>query len=414
MRLDDLRPHIYRTRDSGKTWTEIVSGIPQNENVNSVREDPKRQGLLFAGTERAVYVSFDDGDHWQSLRLNMPATSVRDLTIKENDLAVGTHGRGFWILDDITLLRQLDDKIVASNAFLFAPELAYRLRWDTNTDTPLPPDEPAGQNPPDGAIFNYYLKSTAGGPVTLEILDSAGAVVRRYSSADPVPAPDPELPIPAYWLRPPQMLSSAAGVHRFVWDMHYPPVPGMKPEYPIAAVPWNTAPAPTSPWIMPGKYSVVLTVDAQRYTQPLTIEMDPRVKTSTADLQKQFELSKQIYDDLLALQPVTEKSAAALTKLKSMREKAIAAEATRIDAAIQQLQSLEGTGGRRRRGAQADTLSGVHGSLMEMLSVLQDVDAAPTTQASQAVPKLSQSTTSMVQRWQEFESKQLAPLQVQP
>ncbi len=414
LRLDDLRPHIYRTRDSGKTWTEIVSGIPQNENVNSVREDPKRQGLLFAGTERAVYVSFDDGDRWQSLRLNMPATSVRDLTIKDNDLAVGTHGRGFWILDDITPLRQLDDKIVASNAFLFAPELAYRVRWDTNTDTPLPPDEPAGQNPPDGAIFNYYLKSAAGGPVTLEILDSAGAVVRRYSSADAVPAPDPELPIPAYWLRPPQMLSSAAGLHRFVWDTHYPPVPGMKPEYPIAAVPWNTAPAPTSPWIMPGKYSVVLTVDAQRYTQPLTVEMDPRVKASIADLQKQFELSKQIYDDLLALQPVTEKSAAALTKLKSMREKASGSEATRIDAAIQQLQWLEGTGGRRRRGAQADTLSGVHASLMEMLSVLQDVDAAPTTQASQAVPKLSQSTASMVQRWQEFESKQLAPLQVQP
>ena len=206
MRLDDLRPHIYRTRDSGKTWTEITSGIPENENVNSVREDPKRKGLLFAGTERAVYVSFDDGDRWQSLRLNMPATSVRDLTIKDNDLAVGTHGRGFWILDDITPLRQLDDKVVASNAFLFAPELAYRVRWDTNSDTPLPPDEPAGQNPPDGTIFNYYLKSAATGPVTLEILDSAGGLVRRYSSTDPVPPPDPELSIPAYWLRPPQTL----------------------------------------------------------------------------------------------------------------------------------------------------------------------------------------------------------------
>ncbi|MGA9645827.1 MAG: glycoside hydrolase, partial [Candidatus Korobacteraceae bacterium] len=181
LRLDDLRPHIYRTRDSGKTWIEITSGIPENENVNSVREDPKRKGLLFAGTERAVYVSFDDGDRWQSLRLNMPATSVRDLTIKDNDLAVGTHGRGFWILDDITPLRQFDDKVVASNAFLFAPELAYRVRWNTNSDTPLPPDEPAGQNPPDGTILNYYLKSPATGPATLEILDSAGTVVRRYS-----------------------------------------------------------------------------------------------------------------------------------------------------------------------------------------------------------------------------------------
>ena len=378
-----------------------------------MREDSKRKGLLFAGTERAVYVSFDDGDRWQSLRLNMPATSVRDLTIKDNDLAVGTHGRGFWILDDITPLHQLDNNVVASNAFLFTPELAYRVRWDANTDTPLPPDEPAGQNPPDGAIFNYYLKSAAVGPVMLEILDSAGTVVRRYSSADPVPPTDPELPIPAYWLRPPQSLSSAAGLHRFVWDMHYVPVPGMKPEYPIAAVPWNTVPAPTSPWVMPGQYSVVLTIDGQRHTQPLTIAMDPRVKTSIADLQKQFELSKQIYDDLLALQPVVDQAASALTKLKSVRTKASGPEAAKIDAAIQELESLEGAEGRRRRGAQTDTLSGVHTSLMEMLSVLQDVDAAPTTQAAQAVPKLNQSTTSLVEQWQEIASKQLAPLKAQ-
>src|SRR5271169_1645867 len=154
LRLDDLRPHIYRTRDGGKTWTEITGGIPDNENVNAVREDPKRKGLLFAGTERAVSVSFDDGDHWQSLRLNLPATSVRDLTIKNDDLAIGTHGRGFWILDDITPLRQLDDKVIAGNAYLFEPELTYRVRWNMNTDTPLPPDVPAGQNPPDGAVLD--------------------------------------------------------------------------------------------------------------------------------------------------------------------------------------------------------------------------------------------------------------------
>jgi hypothetical protein len=344
----------------------------------------------------------------------MPATSVRDLTIKDNDLAVGTHGRGFWILDDITPLRQFDDKVVASNAFLFAPELAYRVRWNTNSDTPLPPDEPAGQNPPDGTIFNYYLKSAATGPVTLEILDNASTVVRRYSSADPVPPPDPELAIPAYWLRPPQTLSSAAGMHRFVWDMHYAPVPGMKPYYPMTAIRRNTAPAPTSPWVMPGKYSVVLTVDGQRYTQPLAIEMDPRVKTSAADLQKQFELSKEIYDDSVVLQPVVERAASVLTKLKSMREKANGPEAVKTDAAIQELQSLEGAGGRRRRGPQTESLSGVRGSLMELLSMLQEVDAAPTMQATQAVSKVHQSATSLVERWQQFASQQLAPLKVQP
>ena len=342
LRLDDLRPHIYRTRDSGKTWTEIANGIPDNENVNSVREDPKRKGLLFAGTERAVYVSFDDGDHWQSLRLNMPATSVRDLTIKDNDLAVGTHGRGFWILDDITPLRQLDDKVVASNAFLFAPELAYRVRWDTNTDTPLPPDEPAGQNPPDGAIFNYYLKSAAAGPVTLEILDSAGTMVRRYSSADPFRRLTLSCPFrrigcvrrkrcPAR--RDCIALSGTCTTRR---------CPASSLNIRLPRFLGTPLPAPTSPWVMPGKYSVVLTVDGQRYTQPLTIEMDPRVKTSTADLQKQFELSKQIYDDLLALQPVVNKAAAALTKLKSMREKASGPEAAKIDAAIKELESLQG------------------------------------------------------------------------
>jgi len=414
LRLDDLRPHIYRTHDSGKTWIETNNGIPDNENVNAVREDPKRNGLLFAGTERAVYVSFNDGDHWQPLRLNMPATSVRDLTIKDNDLAVATHGRGFWILDDITPLRQLDDKIVAGNAFLFAPEPALRVRWNTNPDTPLPPGTPAGQNPPDGAIFNYYLKSAASGPVTLEIVDSAGKLVRRYSTADPVPQLNPDLDIPAYWLRPPHPLASVAGFHRFVWDLHYAPVPGIKPEYPIAAVPWNTAPASTSPWVMPGDYTLVLTVDGQNYTQPLTIQMDPRVKTSIADLQKQFDLSQQVYQDLLALQAVIDKVTAARAELKTMREKATSADAAKIDEASESLESLEGGGGRRRRGPQPENLTGVRTSLLELLDVFQSADVAPTTQAAAAAPKLHQSVTSLTGEWHEVETRQLAPLNVQP
>src|SRR5208337_1960214 len=323
-------------------------------------------GLLFAGTERAVYVSFNDGDHWQPLRLNMPATSVRDLTIKDNDLAVATHGRGFWILDDITPLRQLDDKIIASNAFLFTPEPALRVRWNTNPDTPLPPDTPAGQNPPDGAIINYYLKSAASGPVTLEIMDRAGKLVRRYSTTDPVPQLNPDLDIPAYWLPPPHPLASNAGFHRFVWDLHYAPVPGIKPEYPIAAVPWNTAPAPTSPWVMPGNYKLVLTVDGQKYTQPLTVQMDPRVKTPVGDLQRQFDLSQQMYQDLLELQSVIHRATAARARLKTMRQKARSADSARIDEARKSLESLEGGGGRRRRGPQPE---GVRTSLLELLEV---------------------------------------------
>jgi photosystem II stability/assembly factor-like uncharacterized protein len=413
LRLDDLRPHIYRTRDGGKSWTEITSGIPVNENVNSVREDPKRKGLLFAGTERAVYVSFDNGDHWQSLRLNMPATSVRDLIIKDDDLAVATHGRGFWILDDITPLRQLDEKTVASNAFLFTPETALRVRWNTNSDTPLPPDTPAGQNPPEGAILNYYLNSASSAPVTLEILDSDGKLVQRFSTSDPVPQLNPELDIPSYWVRPPHPLASNAGFHRFFWDMHYPRVPGIKPEYPIAAVPWNTAPSPTSPWVMPGKYMVVLTVDGQKYTQPLTVQMDPRVKTPVAGLQKQFDLSQHVYQDLLALQPVIEKVTTARAQLKTMREKASGADATKIDEASKELETLEGGEGRRRRGPQPENLTGVRTSLLSTLNMLQEVDAAPTTQATAAVPKLHESVASLMTQWQEIQTK-LATLSVQP
>src|SRR4029077_4837510 len=169
LRLDDQRPHILRTHDGGATWIEIVNGISDGKNVNAVREDPKRKGLLFASTERQVYCSFDDGDHWQSLRLNMPATSVRDIVIKDADLVAATHGRGFWILDDISPLRQLDAATARANATLFRPSVAYRVRWDTNTDTPIPPDEPAGKNPPEGAIVDYYLSSAASSAVTLEV-----------------------------------------------------------------------------------------------------------------------------------------------------------------------------------------------------------------------------------------------------
>ena len=179
IRLDDLRPHIYRTNDAGKTWQEIVRGIPENENVNVVREDPQRRGLLFAGTERAVYVSFDDGENWRSLRLNMPATSVRDLILKDDDLAVATHGRGFWILDNITPLRQLQPN--EQQTLLFKPQTALRVRWNVNTDTPLPPDEPLGENPPEGAAIDYSLGNGAAGAVTLEIKDAKnklGVVMR--------------------------------------------------------------------------------------------------------------------------------------------------------------------------------------------------------------------------------------------
>lgn len=293
IRCDDMRAHIYKTTDGGKTWKEIVNGLP-NDPINAVREDHKRKGLLFAGSETAVHVSFDDGEHWQSLRLNMPATSIRDLVVKDDDIVVGTHGRSFWILDDITPLRQLNSNMASNQNILYAPQTTYRVRWNMYTDTPLPQEEPGGQNPPDGAIINYYLKDAAN-EVSLEIKDAKGKVVRRYTNKDTLYTITPNN-VPAYWIRPQEILSPATGSHRFTWDMRYEPL-NVPPSYPIAAIYKNTAPNETSPFVMPGTYSVVLSVNGVRASeQSFTIKMDPRVKTPVAELQKQHDLSLQCYE----------------------------------------------------------------------------------------------------------------------
>jgi photosystem II stability/assembly factor-like uncharacterized protein len=416
LRLDDLRPHILRTRDSGKSWTEIVEGIGTNENVNAVREDPKRKGLLFAGTERAVYVSFDDGDHWQSLRLNMPASSVRDVIIKDDDLAAATHGRGFWILDNITPLRQVDPKITSADAFLFAPQAAIRVRWSMNTDTPLPPDTTVAENPPDGAAIDYYLGSSVTGPVTLEIKDSSLGPVRKYSSADKPDSVDTMLPIPTYWVRPAQTLSAAPGMHRFLWDMHYPRLAGVESEYPISAVPHNTAPQPTSPWVLPGQYTVILTVNGKSYYQPLSVKMDPRVKTSEADLARQFSLSYQIYNQLLTLAPVVEQAGEMRKQLKQIRAKLSEGTlAAAVDQTDQKLQALLGGGGGRRPGPanEAPTLGGMRTRYLALFNIFQEADVAPSTQASAGVTELQQQMPPLLARWQDFTSHDLPSLNAQ-
>jgi photosystem II stability/assembly factor-like uncharacterized protein len=420
IRLDDMRPHIYKTHDGGKTWTQITRGMPDGAPVNAVREDPKRKGLLFAGTEREVLVSFDDGDDWQSLRLNMPATSIRDLIIKDDDLVVATHGRGFWILDNITPLRQLDREVVAAEAFLFRPQVAVRVRWNMNDDTPLPPDEPGGENPPDGAIIDYALGSDATAPVTLEILDDTGQFVRRYSSADPVEPPDPDLSIPTYWIRPPQVLSSAAGMHRFLWDMHYPPAPGSRVYYPIAAIYRNTAPAPTSPWVMPGRYSVKLTVNGKSYAQPLTVKMDPRVKTPPAGIKEQFLLSKNLYDGIAETFTALEQLGSIRAQVKALQERAGQGDVFRVLSAFdQKAGALEGAGGRGfrggfgPRGGGQDTLAGINRSLSMLMGLLQGADAAPTPQAVSAVADSLKALEDLMARWNELKTRDLANLNAQ-
>jgi photosystem II stability/assembly factor-like uncharacterized protein len=306
LRIDDQNPHLFRTHDGGKTWTEIVNGIPGGNALSAIREDVKKKGLLFAGTETQVYVSFDDGDHWESLRLNMAASSVRDLQVKDDDLIAGTHGRGIWILDDITPLRQVS---AGASDMLYKPQTALRVRWNTNTDTPLPPDEPRAPNPPEGAIIDYYLARDANGPVVLEIFDSAGRLVRHYSSAEPPPPlPDPakDAPLPLIWYRQPQTLSAAAGMHRFTWDVHYQPLPGARgggraAQLPMTAVPHETVPAPTTPWVAPGRYTVKLTANGATYSQPITVKQDPRVRTAAPAMQQVYTLSTAMYFEAKAI-----------------------------------------------------------------------------------------------------------------
>ena len=395
IRLDDLRPHIYRTSDAGKTWKEIVQGISPNENVNTVREDPQRRGLLFAGTERAVYVSFDDGENWQSLRLNMPATSIRDLIVKEDDLAIATHGRGFWIMDNITPLRQRQPNEKAT--CLFQPEIALRVRWNFNTDTPLPPDEPVGENPPDGAMIDYSLGKDVAGPVTLEIKDGQGKVLRRYASTDPLPTPDPKLKIPRYWVRPPQALSAEPGLHRFFWDLHGEPLAGVEPQYPMPAVAHETAPQPTAPWVVPGNYSVALTTGGKSFTQPLIVKMDPRVKASAADLAKQFELSEALTETRVTLQPIGRSFKALAAELGKAKERLGKNAARGAVAALRQ--KLEGFTNpadvRPGEPLELDVLRKVE----TLFGDLQGVDGVPTPAQQAAVAALQRDARSVVERW---------------
>jgi len=443
LRLDDMRPHIYRTHDGGNTWAHITNGIPDGAPVNVVREDPKRKGLLFAGTERAVYVSFNDGDTWQSLRLNMPASSVRDLIVKDDDVAVATHGRGFWILDNITPLRQLDAKAASADVFLFKPQTAYRVRWSMNTDTPLPPDEPRAENPPDGAMIDYGLKTAASGPVTLEILDAAGKSVRRYASTDPAEPQDPATAaVPIHWYRTPKALSGATGMHRFLWDLHYQALPGGGGRggggLSSAAVPFNTAPTSNAPWVAPGVYTVKLTVNGKSYTQPLTVKMDPRVKTPALGLLQQATLSKALYDGALDTQ-------AALVALRNLRasvktsqdaagQSPVAKALAAYDAKAAALEgAIAGGGGGRGGAAQAaaapgaapaagrggaaapsvasaETLSAFGGTVTSIIGLLQAADVTPTSQVVAAATARQKALASLMATWTAIKTTELAAL----
>jgi photosystem II stability/assembly factor-like uncharacterized protein len=407
IRCDDMHPHIYKTHDGGVTWKEIVNGLP-DDPINVVREDPKRKGLLFAGSERAVYVSFDDGENWQSLRLNMPATSVRDLVIKDDDLVIGTHGRSFWILDNITALRQLTKELINKQDILYQPQTAYRVRWNMNSDTPIPQEEPAGQNPPDGAVIDYYLQDKTS-EVKLEIIYQygkpsitgiPGRIIRTYSSNDK-PYEIPAVNIPHYWIRPQQVLSNAPGSHRFVWDMKYTPL-DIPASYPIAAIYKNTEPDQTASWVMPGIYIARLTVDGRVYARPFEIKMDPRIKTSRGDLQKQHDLSIQCYEGRKKCIELLKEVHAYRTMLQSQLTSASLTVAEKSGPLEKQAGQLENT----ITGSNEPSFSRLNNMFATLFGLLEDSDNPPTAQVVNAVVDAQKQLSVLTAKWLALKPKQ--------
>jgi photosystem II stability/assembly factor-like uncharacterized protein len=442
LRLDDMNPHLWRTHDGGKTWTEIDRGIDGGSVTNSIREDPRKKGLLYAATDTQVWVSFDDGDNWHSLRLNMPGISVRDIAVKDDascmcaDLVAGTHGRGFWILDDVTPLRQVTEAAAASNAYLFKPETAVRIRFGTNDPTPWPPELPAGENPPPGAIVDYYLPGDVS-EVKLEFLNTQGKVLRTYSSKDRVMSPDPatdpvaynkicqatptaaDCNLPLYWPAPQQALKISAGMHRFTWDMHYDPLAGGggggRGGGGGGAVPHRTYGGVASPWVAPGLYSVRLTANGQSLTQPITVKMDPRVKI-IPEVQQIFTLTTQMEDGARNATSAYKDARALVEKLKAKPQSAA------NDALIKQVEAVApaeaanegggggfgggrgGRGGRAGGGAAAEpaappNLSNIGAQMVAAAQGMQASEMPPTAAELQACSQQQAAYTALMAKW---------------
>ncbi len=413
--MDDITPHIYRTHDFGKTWTKITNGIPPTAYVHAVREDPIRKGLLFAGTETGVYVSFNDGERWQSLQNNLPVTAIRDLVIKDNDLVVATHGRSFWILDNISPLRELTSGAVAAGVYLFRPATAIRIRKNAAHDTPLPPETPAGKNPPAGAIIDYSLQSSSSGEVTLEIIDSAGKLVRKYSTNDQPGKIDETQAFPTYWFDPPAPLAKKVGLNRFVWDLRYERPQALRYGYSIAAVFGEDAiMVPEGPLVLPGIYQVKLTVAGRSYTAPLELKMDPRVRVAPLALSqllalemKIIEAMKQSYDAVQPLRALRTQLKDLQTKLSSdAGAKPLVDAVNSLDKNAAELLAVEQT----YPPVGIVSVASLNGALGSLLSLVEGADAAPTTQAASAFVTYRRLLDQQMAKWSALKEKDLPAL----
>jgi len=387
----DYAPYLYRTHDYGKTWTKIVNGLPTDEPSGSfarvIRADPKKAGLLFAGTESAIYVSFDDGDHWQSLMLNLPNSSYRDIAMHGSDLVIGTYGRGIWILDDYSVLRQLTPTIASEPAHLFEPADVVRVRRNVNYDTPFPPEVPYALNPPDGVIIYYSLASRPSSPISLDVIDASGAIVRHMSSTPSSPVAEAaQPPEPNFWLALPLAMPTNPGTNRVNWDLRYDPPPALTHSFEINANPGLTPPSPEGPFAVPGVYTLKLTVNGKSYTQRVTVKNDPRSPAKMADLRAQLDLQLKYYDGAKV-------SSDAYNQITTMRHSLaeythgsapseIVTAATALDA---KLAALGGTTERGRGGFTGGggsppppTFVAINGTMGHELTAMDNGDMAPT------------------------------------
>jgi len=405
---DDLRPYIYKTSDYGKTWTKITTGIPDDVFVRAVREDPKRKGLLYAGTERTVFVSFDDGAHWRSLQLNLPITPIHDLVVKDNDLVVATHGRSFWILDDVSPLRQFADSIASEDLHLYQPATAYRVHTGEAAKRVVF----AGKNPPSGAVIYYNLKQVPKQEVKIEILDAAGNVIRGFSSNKTEPQDEPLDPDEK---KPEKEIKPEAGMNRFVWDLHYEGA-NRVPGYYL----WEYSDGAQGPLAPPGNYQVRLTADGKSQTAPFELKLDPRVKTPPSDLEKQFRLQldvrdqlNRVYDAVNEIQDVREQLAGLTKRLpptdsyKALREAASTLDAKLI-AVRDPLINV-------KISASEDSLAyapGLDGKLAFLAMIVAEFsDSAPTESQFRQLDKLKKQTDQLLAAWEQVRTVDVAAFQ---
>jgi len=406
-RVDDPAALLYRTRDYGATWQPITAGISAPAFLRAIREDPQSRGLLFAGTELGVNVSFDDGDHWQSLQLNLPVSSVRDLTIHGDDLVIATHGRSFWILDNITPLRQASDARKAKTAFLYHPAAAIRVDNDDFVGTPLPPEEPTAQNPPNGASIDYFLKSAASS-VTLEFFDAQHNLVRRFSSEDQNPGKHSSIPVAERWFPQPEILAKTPGMHRFTWDLMWGSSGG-----PVAdddAAFQN----PSGPKAVPGIYQVRLTIDGQFQSQPLEVEMDPRSAATPEVLLQQLQLGNQIFAETVEARRALAEIASVQKQISEVQPK-LEEKNPELKSALAEIQSGM-TKIVTRKDSDPQATAGLQEAYKDLRSALQVVERGERAVPSQAVAVYKESSLEVkkcIEEWASFKQTRLALLNQQ-